>query len=65
MCWMCGAFRPSDGPDELKNGINYEYVVNGVIYDANECADWEALDHFPRWDEVDEDGERYFEEIKN
>jgi len=64
MCWLCGPFRPYDGPEEMKNGKKYQYVTPHGIMDANECADWEELDKFPGWLDVDENEEPYFVKIE-
>ena len=62
MCWLCGSYRPYDGPEKLKVGQRhlYQYQVGNNIYQANESADWENLDHFPAWEEKDPDGILFF-----
>jgi hypothetical protein len=65
MCWLCGRIRPNDGPEEAKapnppSAWRYRYHVGARILDANEGAEWEDLDAWPAWDDVDEDGVRYF-----
>lgn len=61
MCWLCGSYRPYDGPTENKlNAYTYTYAVGKIQYTANEAADWENLNNFPAWDAVDADNIPYF-----
>jgi hypothetical protein len=56
---MCGAVRPYDGP-HLIDRDRFVYSVGAFQLEANEAADWEALEEWPAWNSVDADGVQFF-----